>query len=95
MVAAGAGERDGPDRSFVRPFHPKERFVVNFFGHTESIANLPRLKRSSKTLIFKSLLPMFSFKSFMGLGYTLRYLIHSELILVCGGKTDPVSFFCM
>ena len=24
-----------------KPFHPKERFAVNFFGYIESIANLP------------------------------------------------------
>ena len=24
-----------------KPFHPKEHFAVNFFGHIESIANLP------------------------------------------------------
>ena len=32
-----------------KPFHPKERFAVNFFGHTESIANLPGLKPIGKT----------------------------------------------
>ena len=25
-----------------KPFHPKERFAINFFDHTESIVNLPR-----------------------------------------------------
>ena len=63
MVAAGAGERDGPDGNFVRPFHPKECFAVNFFGHTESIANLPRLKPISKTTLLSEAGVMSTFSS--------------------------------
>ena len=35
---------------FVKPFHPKECFAVNFFGHTESTANLFGLKPIVKTI---------------------------------------------
>ena len=43
----------------------------------------------------KSILPMFSFRSFIVFNFTFRSLIHFELIFVCCAENVLVSFFYM
>ena len=54
-----------------------------------------RLKRILLQFMLKSVLPMFSSKSFIVYGRTVRSLIHFEFVFVCGGRKCSIFILFM
>ena len=54
-----------------------------------------RLKKSSPSLMSRSLPPMFSSRNFMFSGLTFKSLIHFELIYLHGIRLWSIFFFCI
>ena len=67
--------------------------VPLFYFAFVSLASGDRFKKMFLRMMWKSILPMFSSRSFMASGFTLKYLIYFEFVFVHGMRKESCVIF--